>query len=373
MPGAGGSSSGQLNNSNCPPIDSLTAQAADDDTSPHFSSANGTITYVTTNNEILFESEEERASFIRRQARLRRERGINASFIATRRQGTAEDQVLREVKESERQAVVNDDKGPRGKKRKRGSAKSDKKPERARNGNKTAMPQFKGFPSGEEHIPHPNLAKDGFPRGMSLYGICQRYPNHLNGEYLQPFLQRNWSAKEIFESMDEDARQEVFERARGKSDGNAPEMFMVKRRSAQEKILRGKQEETKTKPVTWQDRNAKKKEWNALIGPTIGSNPTYWRDDGRPIYFTRHSSAKRRWTAEDLEEMLTGPEPDESNKVQKDEPKSKSTGKAVKAAKKSKLVTRAKPVKVEVSDDEDEDDDVGEDGDSDDREDEDWR
>ena len=57
-----------------------------------------------------------------------------------------------------------------------------------------------GFPPGASPMPsNTKLSSvDGFPDGMSLYEICQTFPNHMHGEFLNTFIESNWSAMEIW-------------------------------------------------------------------------------------------------------------------------------------------------------------------------------
>jgi hypothetical protein len=264
---------------------------------------------MTTRSEMLFGSAEELQRYVQRQNDLRQFTGMTSSFQASWNEGYVVNGRLVDSNGTQVDGDGSGSTGPASKdtsageskpvKRKRQSSTIKKeakntKSQTKKKANATTGPRrkpartqignFEGFLPRTAPIPG-DLAEDGMPRDLNLYEICQRYPNHLWSNVFDPFLQRQWSAKEIFNSLPQSVIDSVLERRKGAPAGNSPEMFLTKRRSARYHKLQ-------------EPENSER--WNKLIRPTIGDHPTFLREDGRPDDLTRYSSATKVWEEDDL-------------------------------------------------------------------------
>jgi hypothetical protein len=77
----------------------------------------------------------------------------------------------------------------------------------------TAVAEAAGYPSADA-IP---------PTNLSLYQVCQRYPNSIRGTTLDAFVQWNWSGTDIFDCVPQNIQQTLLGRHAHVS--NAPNVF----------------------------------------------------------------------------------------------------------------------------------------------------
>jgi hypothetical protein len=96
--------------------------------------------------------------------------------------------------------------------------------ERRKSGGRTkSITSFPGYPP-KHALP---------PDDLSCYGICQEFPASLQYEMLRPFIQRRWSAEEIFSSLPDDVQQYIKNRGVGQELG-----FLHKRLQTETQLLK---------------------------------------------------------------------------------------------------------------------------------------
>ncbi|RMD43540.1 hypothetical protein DV735_g1536, partial [Chaetothyriales sp. CBS 134920] len=117
-----------------------------------------------------------------------------------------------------------------------------------------AQIMFDGYPSEDQQM------RDG----LTLWEICQEYPNHLTGKVLEGFVQKEWSANELCACLKDDARKVLTDRP-----GKDKTMVFQKRLERVKKDLMAKNE------------------YDQLMkGPEI-------RPDGRPTWVKRGNVRRR--------------------------------------------------------------------------------
>jgi hypothetical protein len=98
--------------------------------------------------------------------------------------------------------------------------------ERRKSGQRTkSITGFPGYPA-RDVLP---------PDDLSCYGICQQFPACLQYEMLRPFIQRRWSAEEIFSSLRPDVQQYIMGRNVGQELG-----FLHKRLQSESQLLKSR-------------------------------------------------------------------------------------------------------------------------------------
>ena len=132
-----------------------------------------------------------------------------------------------------------------------------------------------GYPAQVDPIPGQVSPVDGMPHGLSLYQICQTYPNHLQRKFLIPFIEANWSAKEIFECLPQSVQTFWISR-QGADIKYSDNMVMTPRLSKTEKGLLGTG-----------------KLYDLLRPLELNPNAQHMRKDGRPPHIERHKSAEQ--------------------------------------------------------------------------------
>lgn len=242
---------------------------------------------LRTKDEILFSSAEERDAFIARQNMLRRSLGwspIEAgqddplrSVRADARSSLAEEAVLiqdayttseKSPRRPKRASVSSSNKTSTGASSEDGSQRGSKNQDfavekrpgtqsRKSAGKDDSQLFFKGFP--ERHI--------AAPGGLTCYEVCQQYPNSLDKEGLDAFLQQNWSGQDMWGCLPESIRNAVLAR-----QTKNPWGFLTKRLSHRKKAL------------------VDSREWEDLHHDAI--NDTYVREDGRPDDIGRWKSTR---------------------------------------------------------------------------------
>lgn len=122
---------------------------------------------------------------------------------------------------------------------------------------------FDGYPDHEQDP----------PADLSCYEVCQRYPASLTHDNLLPFIQRRWSADEIFDCLPLDVQRHVHDRA-VKQVTN----YLFKRLQKLEDKLKGLGPSGKTGTLDFTAYLA------LLNGPRM-------RNDGRPADIQKNQSA----------------------------------------------------------------------------------
>ncbi|RMZ80250.1 hypothetical protein DV738_g2753, partial [Chaetothyriales sp. CBS 135597] len=90
-----------------------------------------------------------------------------------------------------------------------------------------AQIMFDGYPSEDQPM----------REGLTLWEICQEYPNHLTGKVLEGFVQKEWSANELCACLKDDARKVLTDRP-----GKDKTMVFQKRLERVKKDLMAKNE-----------------------------------------------------------------------------------------------------------------------------------
>jgi hypothetical protein len=140
--------------------------------------------------------------------------------------------------------------------------------ERRKSGGRTkSITGFPGYPS--KHALPPN--------DLSCYGICQKFPASLQYEMLRPFIQRRWSAEEIFSSLPNDVQQYIKNRGVGQELG-----FLHKRLQSETQLLKNNTSVDGTSNDFIKLLNAARmrsdgRPEHLRNGPSVASPPDTWR------------------------------------------------------------------------------------------------